>query len=65
MDKDQPRRGRDETAEQRADRQWTDLIQEMRVALTGVQILFGFLLTVVFTPRFPDLAAPPTGRSTS
>lgn len=35
---------------------WVDLVQEMRVALTGVQILFGFLLTVVFTPRFPDLS---------
>lgn len=45
-----------ESVEQRADRQWMDLVQEMRVALTGVQILFGFLLTVVFTPRFPDLS---------
>ncbi|WP_405652206.1 DUF6328 family protein [Streptomyces sp. RK9] len=57
MQQNHPRSGRDETSEQRADRRWTDLIQEMRVALTGVQILFGFLLTVVFTPRFPDLAA--------
>ncbi|MFH9072033.1 DUF6328 family protein [Streptomyces alboflavus] len=56
MPQNHPRSGRDETSDQRADRRWTDLIQEMRVALTGVQILFGFLLTVVFTPRFPDLA---------
>ncbi|MFD9795260.1 DUF6328 family protein [Streptomyces sp. NPDC059070] len=47
--------GRDETAEGRADRKWGDLIQEVRVAQTGVQILFGFLLTVAFTPVFREL----------
>jgi len=47
--------GRDETQEERADRMWGELIQEIRVAQTGVQILFGFLLTVVFTPRYADL----------
>jgi hypothetical protein len=31
------------------------LLQELRVAQTGVQILFAFLLTVVFTPRFPGI----------
>ncbi|WP_046780081.1 DUF6328 family protein [Streptomyces yangpuensis] len=46
---------RDETEKERADRQWQELIQEIRVAQTGVQILFGFLLTVVFTPLFHDL----------
>ncbi|MER5377537.1 DUF6328 family protein [Streptomyces sp. NPDC002553] len=50
------RRGRDETEEERADRKWGELIQEVRVAQTGVQILFGFLLTVVFTPRYTQLA---------
>ncbi|MFJ9738272.1 DUF6328 family protein [Streptomyces sp. NPDC101166] len=50
------RRGRDETEEERADRKWGELIQEVRVAQTGVQILFGFLLTVVFTPRYAQLA---------
>ncbi|MGW3286272.1 DUF6328 family protein [Streptomyces sp. NPDC001002] len=35
---------------------WGEIIQEIRVAQTGVQILFGFLLTVVFTPRFVDLS---------
>ncbi|MFI7498012.1 DUF6328 family protein [Streptomyces sp. NPDC049687] len=49
------RRGRNETEEERADRMWGELIQEVRVAQTGVQILFGFLLTVVFTPRYADL----------
>ncbi|MDX3797446.1 DUF6328 family protein [Streptomyces sp. AK04-3B] len=34
---------------------WGELIQEIRVAQTGVQILFGFLLTVVFTPRYVEL----------
>ncbi|MGW2231190.1 DUF6328 family protein [Streptomyces formicae] len=47
--------GRDETPEERADRRWGDVIQEVRVAQTGVQILFGFLLTVAFTPRFVEL----------
>ncbi|MFD9353424.1 DUF6328 family protein [Streptomyces sp. NPDC060031] len=48
--------GRNETVEERADRQWQELIQEIRVAQTGVQILFGFLLTVAFTPVFHGLA---------
>lgn len=48
-------RGREETEEERADRRWGELIQEVRVAQTGVQILFGFLLTVVFTPRYEQL----------
>ncbi|MFE6686892.1 DUF6328 family protein [Streptomyces sp. NPDC057743] len=47
--------GRRETQEQRADRRWSELLQEVRVIQTGVQILFGFLLTVVFTPRFGTL----------
>ncbi|MEU6666716.1 DUF6328 family protein [Streptomyces sp. NPDC046727] len=50
------RTGRDETEEERADRMWGELIQEVRVAQTGVQILFGFLLTVVFQPRYASLA---------
>ncbi|MGW0698417.1 DUF6328 family protein [Streptomyces sp. NPDC002867] len=49
------RRGRDETEEERADRRFGDLLQELRVAQTGVQILFGFLLTVAFQPRFTEL----------
>ncbi|MBT2457753.1 DUF6328 family protein [Streptomyces sp. ISL-86] len=47
--------GRHETTEERADRRWQELVQEIRVAQTGVQILFGFLLTVVFTPHFQGL----------
>ncbi|MFE1172965.1 DUF6328 family protein [Streptomyces sp. NPDC058773] len=47
--------GRHESPEERADRRWNELLQEVRVIQTGVQILFGFLLTVVFTPRFTTL----------
>jgi len=49
--------GREESPEERADRRWNELLQEVRVIQTGVQILFGFLLTVVFTPRFATLPA--------
>lgn len=48
--------GRDESPEERADRKWVDLLQEIRVAQTGVQILFGFLLTVVFQPSYRRLS---------
>ncbi|MEE1839741.1 DUF6328 family protein [Streptomyces sp. NPDC007076] len=48
--------GRHESPEERADRRWTDLLQELRVAQTGVQILFGFLLAVVFQPRFAEIS---------
>ena len=40
---------------ERADRMWGELLQELRVAQMGVQILFGFLLTVVFTPKYATL----------
>ncbi|MEU8437649.1 DUF6328 family protein [Streptomyces sp. NPDC029216] len=49
-------RGRHESTEERADRQWQELMQEIRVAQTGVQILFGFLLTVAFTQQFQGLS---------
>ena len=49
--------GRFESGEERADRNLSDLLQELRVALPGVQVLFGFLLTVPFTQRFEDLTA--------
>ena len=41
-----------EDEKERIDRELMELIQELRVALTGVQILFAFLLTVPFTQRF-------------
>ena len=48
--------GPEEGPEQRITRNWNELLQELRVLQTGVQILTGFLLTVPFSPRFPDLA---------
>ncbi len=50
-----PRDGRHETPTERMDRNWNELLQELRVAQTGVQILTGFLLTVPFQQRFLDL----------
>jgi Family of unknown function (DUF6328) len=49
--------GRPETEEERADRNLSDLLQELRVALPGVQVLFAFLLTVPFTQRFEALSS--------
>src|SRR4051812_20627255 len=42
---------------QRADRNFAELLQELRVAQTGVQILFAFLLTLSFTDRFAAIDA--------
>lgn len=47
--------GRNETREEQLDRNWTELLQELRVLQTGVQILAGFLLTLPFQSRFEDL----------
>jgi tellurite resistance protein TehA-like permease len=47
--------GRNETREERLDRNWAELLQELRVLQTGVQILAGFLLTLPFQQRFEDL----------
>jgi ABC-type uncharacterized transport system YnjBCD permease subunit len=43
---------REEEDNERLDRELMELVNELRVALTGVQILFAFLLTVPFTQRF-------------
>lgn len=51
-----PRDGRDETLNERMDRNWIELLQETRVTQTGTQILSGFLLTIVFQPTFGDLS---------
>jgi hypothetical protein len=40
--------GRDETDEERADRNVMELLQELRVGALGVQVLFGFLLSMPF-----------------
>lgn len=52
---------RDETELQSVDRHFNELLQELRVAQTGVQILFAFLLGLAFTPRFPDLTGEQQG----
>jgi hypothetical protein len=48
--------GRNETDVERADRNWLELIQELRVAQTGIQVLAGFLLTLPFSSRFGDIS---------
>ncbi|MGZ4426667.1 MAG: DUF6328 family protein [Nocardioidaceae bacterium] len=45
----------DETEDERLNRNLDELLQELRVTQTGVQILTGFLLTLPFTNRFSDL----------
>lgn len=50
-----PTDDRDESVAERMDRNWNELLQELRVAQTGVQILTGFLLTVPFQSRFTEL----------
>lgn len=50
-------RGRDETPEERADRNFADILQELRVVLTGTQLISGFLLAVAFQTGFADLDA--------
>ena len=46
---------RDESPAERADRNFDDILQELRVTQTGVQILFGFLLTMPLQARFDKL----------
>jgi hypothetical protein len=52
-----PRYAREESDAQRLDRNYAELLQELRVAQTGVQILFAFLLTIAFQQRFPTLGS--------
>ena len=47
--------GRNETETERLDRNWDEILQELRVTQTGTQVLTGFLLTVAFQQRFQDL----------
>ncbi len=51
-----PDDGRDETLNERLDRNWVELLQELRVTQTGTQILTGFLLAVAFQQKFDDLS---------
>ena len=45
----------DEDPGERWDRNYSELLQELRVAQTGVQILFAFLLTIPFSTRWADV----------
>ena len=45
-----------ETEAERDDRNLIELLQELRVAGLGVQVLFGFLLSIPFTTRFVKLS---------
>src|SRR3954453_7982797 len=49
--------GRQETGIERLDRNWGDLLQELRVVQTGVQLLTGFLLTLPFQQKFSQLSS--------
>jgi hypothetical protein len=47
--------GRDESESERLDRNLGELLQELRVALPGVQVLFAFLLAVPFQQNFTEI----------
>lgn len=53
---DAPTPERDETEAQRIDRNWIELLQELRIVQTGGQVLTGFLLVVPFQDRFEDIS---------
>jgi len=46
---------RDETEGERLDRNWSEILQELRVTQAGSQILTGFLLTIPFQAAFAEL----------
>ncbi|MCW5954228.1 MAG: sodium:proton antiporter [Propionibacteriaceae bacterium] len=48
---------RKETPAERSDRNWNELLQELRVTQIGSQILSGFLLTLPFQARFTELGS--------
>jgi len=52
---------RDENPKERRDRELIELLNELRVALPGVQVLFAFLLTVPFSQRFVRLTQAQKG----
>ena len=52
---------RDESPVEQLDRNWAELLQELRVAQTGVQLLTGFLLSLPFQQRFTTLTTAQLG----
>lgn len=59
-ERDSVDRQRNETPLQRLDRNWIDLLQELRVVQTGVQILTGFLVVLPFQSRFEQVTPAQT-----
>jgi MFS family permease len=53
--------GREESEEERLDRNLAELLQEVRVAQTGVQVLFAFLLVLPFSNRFAEVTSAEKG----
>ena len=53
--------GSDENTDERLNRELIELLNELRVALPGVQVLFAFLLTVPFSQRFATLTSTQRG----
>lgn len=51
------REGEDDQGKSRRDRELMELLNELRVALPGVQVLFAFLLTVPFSQGFTNISA--------
>jgi hypothetical protein len=56
-DSDSANQRRDETPAERLDRNTIELLNELRVAATGIQVLFAFLLVVPFYSTFKDLSS--------
>jgi hypothetical protein len=56
VQQENPQDLRDESRAERDDRNLAELLQELRVAGLGVQVLFGFLLSLPFTNRFARLS---------
>jgi hypothetical protein len=52
-----PDSGRDESEQERVDRNLQEMLGELRVALPGVQVLFAFLLVVPFNQRFGEVTS--------
>ena len=55
MSERHPETGREESDQERTDRNLQEMLGELRVALPGVQVLFAFLLVVPFNQRFADV----------
>ena len=48
-------RSRDNRPDEELDQEWSELVEELRLAIPGVEVLFGFLLVLPFEAGFADL----------